>query len=102
MFLKKNLTKGLLLLHSLQHAPRMLEKIQQRGATMAFWNKKQGDFETMDEIIQQQPGISQARLAQQLKVERSTVARRLPSMEEAGYLYYEDDGGGLWPFKKKS
>jgi hypothetical protein len=25
------------LLRSLQHAPRMLEKIQQRGATMAFW-----------------------------------------------------------------
>jgi len=69
---------------------------------MAFWNKKQDGFETMDEIIQQQPGISQARLAQQLEVERSTVARRLPSMEEAGYLYYEDDGGGLWPFKKKS
>ena len=69
---------------------------------MAFWNKKQDDFETMDEMIQQQPGISQARLAQQLEVERSTVARRLPSMEEAGYLYYEDDSGGLWPFKKKS
>lgn len=69
---------------------------------MAFWNKKQDDFETMNEIIQRQPGISQAQLAHQLEVERSTVARRLPSMEEAGYLYYEDDNGGLWPFKKKS
>ena len=99
---EKNNADTVIALHSLQHAPRMLEKIQQRGATMAFWNKKQNDFETMDEIIQQQPGISQTRLAQQLEVERSTVARRLPSMEEAGYLYYEDDGGGLWSFKKQS
>jgi predicted transcriptional regulator len=80
----------------------MLEKIQQRGATMAFWNKKQDDFETMDSLIQQQPGISQAQIAQQLEVQRSTVSRRLPSMEEAGFLYYEDDVGGLWPFKKNS
>jgi Mn-dependent DtxR family transcriptional regulator len=80
----------------------MLEKIQQRGATMAFWNKKQDDFQTMDDLIQQQPGISQAQLARLLTVQRSTVARRLPSMEEAGYLYYEDDKGRLWPFKRKS
>lgn len=69
---------------------------------MAFWRKKQDDFEITDELIQQQPGISQAQIARQLDVQRSTVARRLPSMEEAGYLYYEDDGGGLWPFRKKS
>jgi len=24
--------------------------------------------------------------------------RRLPSLEEAGYLYSEDERGGLWPF----
>jgi DNA-binding IclR family transcriptional regulator len=56
----------------------------------------------MDELIQRQPGISQAQLAQQLTVQRSTIARRLPSMEEAGYFYFEDERGGLWPFKTNS
>jgi DNA-binding IclR family transcriptional regulator len=68
---------------------------------MAFWSKKTDDFEQMDEIIQQNPGISQAGLAQELGVERSTISRRLPSMDEAGYLYSEDDQGGLWPFGRK-
>jgi predicted transcriptional regulator len=69
---------------------------------MAFWQKKKDDFETMNQLIQKNPGISPGKLAQQLKVSRSTVNRRLPSLEEAGYLYYEDDRGGLWPFKKHS
>jgi len=68
---------------------------------MAFWNKKQDDFEQTDQTIQNTPGISQAELARQLDVERSTVARRMPSMEEAGYLYSEDEKGGLWPFGKR-
>ncbi len=68
---------------------------------MAFWNKKQDDFEEMDQTIQNAPGISQAELARRLEVERSTVARRLPSLEEAGYLYSEDEKGGLWPFGKR-
>ena len=68
---------------------------------MAFWHKKQADFEATDQIIQENPGISQAELARQLDVQRSTVARRLPSMNEAGYLYSEDKKGGLWPFGKR-
>jgi DNA-binding MarR family transcriptional regulator len=80
----------------------MLEKIQQRGATMAFWSKKNGEFEETDQVVQVNPGISQAELARQMGVQRSTIARRLPSMEEAGYLYAEDDKGGLWSFKKKN
>lgn len=65
---------------------------------MAFWKRKQEEFEMMDQVIQENPGISQAALAQELDVERSTITRRLPSLEEAGYLYYEDDEGRLWPF----
>jgi DNA-binding IclR family transcriptional regulator len=68
---------------------------------MAFWSKKQEEFEEMDHIIQQQPGIRPAELARHLEVARSTVQRRLPSMEEAGYLYSEDEGGGLWPFGRR-
>jgi predicted transcriptional regulator len=89
------------LLRSLQQASRMLKKIQPRGAAMAFWNTKKDDYQTMDKAIQAQPGISAAELARQLRLERSTVTRRLPSLEEAGFLYYEDNRGGLWPFGRK-
>ncbi len=68
---------------------------------MAFWFRKQPDFEAMFEIIQRHPGIRPAELARMLGVSRSTVLRRLPSMEEAGFLLYEDDAGKLWPFWKK-
>lgn len=68
---------------------------------MPFWNKKQSAFDEMDRVIQKQPGIKPAELAREVGVSRSTVSRRLPSMEEAGYLYSEDDRGGLWPFRRK-
>jgi DNA-binding IclR family transcriptional regulator len=68
---------------------------------MAFWRKKRKTFYKMDRIIRKKPGIRPAELARQLDVHRSTVMRRLPSMEEAGYLYAEDEDGGLWPFKRK-
>lgn len=69
---------------------------------MGFWQKKQKDFELMDHVIQAQPGIRPAGLARKLGVPRSTITRRLPSMEEAGYLYSEDQRGGLWPFRRKN
>lgn len=68
---------------------------------MAFWSKNQAEFEDMDRLIEQQPGIRPAEIAQQLGVSRSTVTRRLPSLEEAGFLYSEDTRGGLWPFERK-
>jgi DNA-binding MarR family transcriptional regulator len=68
---------------------------------MAHWHCKEKDFEQMDHIIRQRPGIRPAELAREMNVARSTVTRRLPSLEEAGYLYSEDDRGGLWPFKRR-
>ena len=68
---------------------------------MAFWRKKKNEFAEMDDLVQSSPGILPAGLAEKLQVSRSTITRRLPSMEEAGYLYYEDDEGGLWSFKKR-
>jgi len=68
---------------------------------MAFWFKKKTDFDEMFELIQQRPGMRPAELARMLGVSRSTVLRRLPSLEEAGYLLYEDRSGGLWPFSEK-
>jgi DNA-binding IclR family transcriptional regulator len=67
---------------------------------MAFWSKKGADFEEMDAIIQEEPGIRPAELARELGLARSTVLRRLPALEEAGYLYSEDERGGLWPFRR--
>ena len=71
-------------------------------ATVAFWRKKEKEFEEMDRVIRAQPGIRPAELARRLEVSRSTVLRRLPSLEEAGYLYSEDQRGGLWPFKRRA
>jgi DNA-binding IclR family transcriptional regulator len=69
---------------------------------MPFWNKKQPEFEKMDRIIHNKPGIRPSELARELGVARSTVQRRLPSLEEAGFLYSEDERGGLWPFKRRN
>ena len=68
---------------------------------MPFWSKNQTEFAEMDRLIREQPGIRPAELARQLGVARSTIARRLPSLEEAGFLYSEDSRGGLWPFERK-
>ena len=67
---------------------------------MAFWHSKRDERELMDQIIQQNPGIRPAQIARLLEIHRATVLRRLPSLEEAGYLYSEDERGGLWPFKR--
>lgn len=67
---------------------------------MAFWQrKKETEFEEVDRLIRKQPGLRAAEVARLLNVERSTILRRLPSMEEAGYRYWEDDEGRLWPFE---
>lgn len=68
---------------------------------MPFWKKKRSAYQEMDHIIRRRPGITPAELARQLGVTRSTVTRRLPSLEEAGYLYSEDTRGGLWPFSRR-
>ncbi len=67
---------------------------------MAYWSKSVPEFNKIDSLIRRQPGIRQAEIARALGVARSTVNRRLSSMEEAGYLYSEDARGGIWPFKR--
>jgi DNA-binding IclR family transcriptional regulator len=68
---------------------------------MATWQSKRSVREEMDRLIRQNPGIRPAEIARRLGIHRSTVLRRLPGMEEAGYLYSEDKRGGLHPFKHK-
>ncbi|HEY89908.1 MAG TPA: winged helix-turn-helix domain-containing protein [Thermoflexia bacterium] len=69
---------------------------------MAFWRKQRQKYEELDGLIRTHPGIRPAELARKLNLARSTVQRRLPSLEEAGYLYSEDERGGLWPFKRQT
>ena len=60
---------------------------------MAHWHKTKPELDEMNSLIEQHPGITAAELAQKLNVAKSTIARRLPGMEEAGLLLYEDDKG---------
>ncbi len=69
---------------------------------MAFWQKKEAEFEATYELLEEHGGMRPADVARQMDVEPSTVGRRLAGMEEAGYLLSEDDKGGLWPFKRKA
>lgn len=68
---------------------------------MGFWRKKEVEFEEVKEVIEQHPGISIRELARRLGVAASTIVRRLPSLNDAGILLWEDDEGGLWPFDNK-
>ncbi len=89
-------------MHYLQHATAILgANPQDGGGKTAFWQKKEPEYEETDRIIHEKPGITPAQLARELGVVRSTVTRRLPSLEEAGYLYAEDERGGLWPFGRR-
>lgn len=63
-----------------------------------FWQKKDPSFAEMDQLIRKNPGMLPSELAKILNVPRSTIMRRLPSLEEAGYYYFEDETGRLWPF----
>lgn len=65
---------------------------------MSFWGKKEDEFEQMEQLLAEQPGLTPSELARILDVPVSTITRRLPSMEEAGILLSEDKRGGLWPF----
>ena len=68
---------------------------------MAFWNRKSTEYETMAQLIEAQPGIRISELAARLGLERSTILRRLPALEEAGILLAEDPKGRLSLFLYK-
>ncbi len=68
---------------------------------MGHWRKKEPDYAEIDRLIREKPGIRPAEIARRLGVHRSTILRRLPTMEALGYLYSEDERGGLWPFRRR-
>jgi Mn-dependent DtxR family transcriptional regulator len=57
---------------------------------------------TIYNVIEQNPGQKAGFLARLLGWNRSEVTRRLPALDERGYLVSEDESGGLWPFCKKN
>lgn len=68
---------------------------------MAFWKRNQSEYEEMARLIEEKPGIRPGQLAEAMSVQRSTVLRRLPALEEAGILLSEDQRGGLSLFGRR-
>lgn len=58
-------------------------------------------LEKIYQSVEEHPGSKPGFLARLLGLERSEVTRALPALEEKGLLVYEDDQGGLWPFRKR-
>lgn len=58
-------------------------------------------LERIYQSVEEHPGAKPGFLARLLGLERSEVTRALPALEEKGLLMYEDDRGGLWPFRKR-
>lgn len=58
-------------------------------------------FQELAEKVQQADGITQAELARELGVARSTINKDLAVIQDrAGLLFWEDDEGGLHWFGK--
>ena len=49
--------------------------------------------------VRREPGIRPGRVAQRLGIPRSSVMRALPALDDEGLLLYEDERGGLWPWR---
>ncbi len=68
---------------------------------MGIWRKSKNEYETMAQVVESDPGKTQAELARELDVAVSTIGHRLAGMEEAGILFSQDERGGLWPFGRR-
>lgn len=51
--------------------------------------------------VEENPGEKAGFIARLLGLHRSEVTRSLPALNNKGLLIYEDDEGGLYPFKKQ-
>lgn len=69
---------------------------------MAFWRRKRDEYEVMAALIEAQPGIRASELAAKLGVDKSTVLRRMPSLEDAGILLVEDEHGRLFMYQREN
>lgn len=61
---------------------------------------KRERFDDIYETVETYPGSRPSVVARLLGVVRSMITRALPAMNDEGYLLYEDEEGGLWPFQR--
>ncbi len=59
-------------------------------------------LEEIYDTVKENPGQRPGFIARLLGEPRSQIMRTLPSLEDQGYLFSEDEKGRLWPFKKRS
>ena len=57
-------------------------------------------LQALYEAVETHPGERAGFLARLLGVDRSTVTRTLPALEDQGFLLSEDQKGRLWPFQR--
>ncbi len=50
--------------------------------------------------IEEHPGEKPGFIARLLGLNRSEVTRMLPALDDRGLYIFEDEKGGLWPFRK--
>jgi Mn-dependent DtxR family transcriptional regulator len=66
---------------------------------MRYANRRR--LEAIWRTVEREPGIRPGRVAQNLGISRSSVARALPALEEQGLLLSEDPKGRLWPWGRR-
>lgn len=59
-------------------------------------------LEAIYNAVEENPGERAGFIAQLLGLHRSEVTRSLPALDEKGLFIYEDDEGGLYPFKNQN
>ena len=57
-------------------------------------------LEAIWRTVEEKPGIKAGRVARELNLHRSSVARALPAMEKEGLLLSEDEQGRLWSWRR--
>jgi Mn-dependent DtxR family transcriptional regulator len=57
-------------------------------------------LEVIWQAVEREPGIRAGKVAEKLGIPRSSVTRALPALDDEGLLLYEDQKGGLWPWRR--
>lgn len=57
-------------------------------------------LESIYNKVSQNPGRKPGFIAHLLGINRSDVTRSLPALDKRGLFLFEDEKGGLWPFRK--
>ena len=59
-------------------------------------------LERLFSAFKEYPGERPGFIARLLGWQRSAVIRALPALDNEGLLLYEDEHGGLWPFREEA